>query len=92
MIPNRSANISLINYADGEKRYILSPVGLKVDDPVISGEKVPLKVGNCLSLKNIPAGIFVHNIELIPGKGGQLVRSRLVLLHKLWLMMVDYVH
>tara|TARA_Y100001934_G_scaffold132747_1_gene160883 strand:+ start:280 stop:1107 length:828 start_codon:yes stop_codon:yes gene_type:complete len=73
--PNRSANISLINYADGEKRYILSPVGLKVDDPVISGEKVPLKVGNCLSLKNIPAGIFVHNIELIPGKGGQLVRS-----------------
>jgi len=73
--PNRSANISLINYADGEKRYILSPVGLKVDDPVISGEKVPLKVGNCLSLKNIPAGIFIHNIELIPGKGGQLVRS-----------------
>ncbi len=73
--PNRSANISLIKYADGEKRYILSPVGLKVDDPVISGEKVPLKVGNCLSLKNIPAGIFVHNIELIPGKGGQLVRS-----------------
>jgi len=73
--PNRSANISLIKYADGEKRYMLSPVGLKVDDPVISGEKVPLKVGNCLSLKNIPAGIFVHNIELIPGKGGQLVRS-----------------
>ena len=73
--PNRSANISLIKYADGEKRYILSPVGLKVDDPVISGEKVPLKVGNCLSLKNIPAGIFVHNIELVPGKGGQLVRS-----------------
>ena len=73
--PNRSANISLIKYADGEKRYILSPVGLKVDDPVISGEKVPLKVGNSLSLKNIPAGIFVHNIELIPGKGGQLVRS-----------------
>jgi len=73
--PNRSANISLIKYADGEKRYILSPVGLKVDDPVISGEKVPLKVGNSLSLKNIPAGIFVHNIELVPGKGGQLVRS-----------------
>ena len=73
--PNRSANISLIKYADGEKRYILSPVGLKVDDPVISGENVPLKVGNCLSLKKIPAGIFVHNIELIPGKGGQLVRS-----------------
>jgi len=73
--PNRSANISLINYADGEKRYILSPIGLKVDDPVVSGEKVPLKVGNCLSLKNIPAGLFVHNIELIPGKGGQMVRS-----------------
>ena len=73
--PNRSANISLINYADGEKRYILSPIGLKVDDPVISGDKVPLKVGNCLSLKHIPAGLFVHNIELLPGKGGQMVRS-----------------
>ena len=73
--PNRSANISLINYADGEKRYILSPIGLKVDDPVISGEKVPLKVGNCLPLKSVPAGLFVHNIELLPGKGGQMVRS-----------------
>ncbi len=73
--PNRSANISLINYADGEKRYILSPIGLKVDDPVISGEKVPLKVGNCLPLKGVPAGLFVHNIELLPGKGGQMVRS-----------------
>ena len=73
--PNRSANISLINYADGEKRYILSPIGLKVDDPVISGENVPLKVGNCLPLKSVPAGLFVHNIELLPGKGGQMVRS-----------------
>ena len=73
--PNRSANISLINYADGEKRYILSPIGLKVDDSVISGEKVPLKVGNCLPLKSVPAGLFVHNIELLPGKGGQMVRS-----------------
>ena len=73
--PNRSANISLINYVDGDKRYILSPVGLKVDDPVISGENAPLKVGNCLALKNIPAGLFVHNIELVPGKGGQMVRS-----------------
>ena len=73
--PNRSANISLINYADGEKRYILSPIGLKVDDPVISGEYVPLKVGNCLPLKSVPAGLFVHNIELLPGKGGQMVRS-----------------
>ncbi len=73
--PNRSANISLIQYVDGEKRYILSPVGLSVDDQVISGEKVPLKVGNCLVLKNIPAGLFVHNIELVPKKGGQMVRS-----------------
>ena len=73
--PNRSANISLINYADGEKRYILSPIGLKVDDSVISGEKAPLKVGNCLPLKSVPAGLFVHNVELVPGKGGQMVRS-----------------
>ena len=73
--PNRSANISLINYADGEKRYILSPIGLKVDDPVLSGEDVPLKVGNCLPLRSVPAGLFVHNIELLPGKGGQMVRS-----------------
>jgi len=73
--PNRSANISLIQYADGEKRYILSPVGIKVDDSILSGENVPLKVGNCLQLKNVPAGLFVHNIELLPGKGGQMVRS-----------------
>ena len=73
--PNRSANISLVNYIDGEKRYILSPVGVKVGDSIVSGENAPLKVGNCLPLKNIPAGLNVHNIELIPGKGGQMVRS-----------------
>ena len=73
--PNRSANISLIKYRDGEKRYILSPVGLKVDDEIVSGKNSPLKVGNSLVLKNIPAGLFVHNIELEPGKGGQMVRS-----------------
>ena len=73
--PNRSANISLLQYEDGEKRYILSPVGLKVDDKVISGKNVPLKTGNSLVLKNIPAGLFVHNIELLPGKGAQMVRS-----------------
>ena len=73
--PNRSANISLIQYKDGEKRYILSPVGLKVDDEIVSGKNSPLKVGNSLALKNIPAGLFVHNIELEPGKGGQMVRS-----------------
>ncbi len=73
--PNRSANISLIQYADGEKRYILSPVDLKVNDEIISSEKAPLKIGNCLPLKNIPAGLDVHNIEMLPGKGGQMVRS-----------------
>ncbi len=73
--PNRSANISLINYEDGDKRYILSPVGLKIGDIILSGIKVPLKVANCLPVKNIPAGLFVHNIELNPGKGGQMVRS-----------------
>ncbi len=73
--PNRSANISLVQYTDGEKRYILSPVGLRVDDQVVSGSKASLKIGHCLMLKNIPAGLFVHNIELIPNKGGQMVRS-----------------
>jgi len=73
--PNRSANISLVNYIDGEKRYILSPVGVEVGDSIVSGENAPLKVGNCLPLKNIPAGLNVHNIELVPGKGGQMVRS-----------------
>jgi len=73
--PNRSAYISLIHYADGDKRYIISPEKLKVGDDVISGEKVPLKNANSLPLKNIPAGINVHNIELSPGKGGQMARS-----------------
>ena len=73
--PNRSAYISLIHYLDGDKRYILSPLNIKVGDKIISGEKVPLKTGNSLRLINIPTGLFVHNIELVPGKGGQLVRS-----------------
>ncbi len=73
--PNRSAYISLIHYTDGEKRYILCPVGLKVGDTILSGESAPLKVANAMPLKKIPAGLFVHNIELQPGKGGQMVRS-----------------
>lgn len=73
--PNRSANIALINYADGEKRYILAPKGLKVGDKIESGEQTDIKVGNSLSLANIPEGTLVHNIELMPGKGGQLVRT-----------------
>ena len=73
--PNRSSYISLIHYEDGEKRYIIYPAGIKVGDKIISGESVPLKDGNNLILKNIPAGIFVHNVEMIPGKGGQMVRS-----------------
>jgi large subunit ribosomal protein L2 len=73
--PNRSAYISLIHYEDGEKRYILSPLKIKVGDKIISGEKVPLKTGNALRLFNMPTGLSVHNIELTPGSGGQLVRS-----------------
>ncbi|MBU5438641.1 50S ribosomal protein L2 [Tissierella sp. MSJ-40] len=73
--PNRTANIALINYADGEKRYILAPYGLKVDDVIESGENADIKTGNCLQLKDIPVGTTVHNVELKPGKGGQLVRS-----------------
>jgi len=73
--PNRSANIALIIYVDGEKRYIIAPFGLKVGDKVISGEEAPLKIGNALQLKNIPLGIVVHNIELVPGKGAQMARS-----------------
>ena len=73
--PNRSANIALINYADGEKRYILAPKGLEVGMTVISGENVDIKVGNTLPLANIPEGTLVHNLELKPGKGGQLIRS-----------------
>jgi large subunit ribosomal protein L2 len=73
--PNRSANIALLNYADGEKRYILAPNGLKVDDKIMSGPEADIKVGNALPIKNIPVGTSLHNIELKIGKGGQLVRS-----------------
>jgi large subunit ribosomal protein L2 len=73
--PNRSARIALIFYADGEKRYILAPSGLNVDDVIKSGEGAELKPGNALPLKQIPTGTMIHNIEMTPGKGGQLVRS-----------------
>ena len=74
--PNRSARIALLHYIDGEKRYILSPYGIKVGDKVVSSQKkAPLKIGNCLPLSKIPSGLFVHNVELIPGKGAQMVRS-----------------
>jgi large subunit ribosomal protein L2 len=73
--PNRSARIALLHYVDGEKRYILAPNGLKVGDFVESGEKVEIKVGNALPLRNIPVGTVVHNVELKPGKGGQLARA-----------------
>lgn len=73
--PNRTAFIALIAYVDGEKRYILAPEGLKVGDEIQSGEGSDIKIGNTLPLKNIPIGTTIHNIELFPGKGGQLVRS-----------------
>jgi len=73
--PNRTANIALIHYADGEKRYILAPKGLKVDQKVESGENADIKMGNALPLGNMPIGTIVHNIELKPGRGGQLARS-----------------
>ena len=73
--PNRTANIALITYSDGEKRYIIAPKGLKVGDVVESGENADIKVGNCLPLSKIPEGTFVHNVELKEGKGGQLARS-----------------
>ncbi|MBT4511083.1 MAG: 50S ribosomal protein L2 [Chloroflexi bacterium] len=73
--PNRSANIALIHYVDGEKRYILAPVGLKPGDGVMSGEDAEIKVGNALPLKAMPTGTQIHNIELHPGRGGQMVRS-----------------
>ena len=73
--PNRSARIALVTYADGEKRYILHPVGVKVGDSVISGDKVDILPGNTLPLANVPLGTQVHNVELRPGKGGQLARS-----------------
>ena len=73
--PNRTANIALICYADGEKTYILAPEGLKVGQEVMSGADAEAKVGNCLPLEKVPVGAQIHNIELYPGKGGQLVRS-----------------
>ena len=73
--PNRNARIALLNYVDGEKRYILAPLDLKVGDTVVSGPDSDIKIGNCLPLKNIPLGTMVHNVELKIGKGGQLVRS-----------------
>ncbi len=73
--PNRTANIALIHYADGEKRYILAPKGLKVGDEIMSGPKADIKIGNALPLENIPVGTVIHNIELKPGKGGQMVRA-----------------
>ncbi len=73
--PNRSANIALINYADGEKRYIIAPKGLKVGMKIVSGENVDIKVGNALPIMNIPVGTVIHNIEMRPGKGAQIARS-----------------
>ena len=73
--PNRSANIALINYSDGEKRYIIAPKGLKVGMKIVSGEKTDVKVGNAMKLINIPVGTTIHNIELTLGKGGQIARS-----------------
>jgi len=73
--PNRTARIALVTYADGEKRYILHPVGLKVGDAVLAGENVDILPGNCLPLKNIPLGTMIHNVELKRGKGGQIARS-----------------
>ena len=73
--PNRTARIALIHYRDGEKRYILAPLGLKVGDPIMSGPDAPIRVGNALPLARIPVGSTIHNIELTLGRGGQLVRS-----------------
>jgi large subunit ribosomal protein L2 len=73
--PNRSANIALVNYLDGEKRYIIAPLDLKVGDKIVSGENADIKVGNALPLNNIPVGTMVHNVELNPGAGAKLARS-----------------
>ena len=73
--PNRSANIALLHYADGEKRYIIAPLGLKVGDTLVSGEGADIKVGNAMEIRQIPVGTMIHCIELRPGKGAQLVRS-----------------
>ncbi len=73
--PNRTANIALLQYVDGEKRYILAPIGLTVGDKVLSGEGADIKAGNALKIENIPVGTMIHNIELQPGKGGQIARA-----------------
>ncbi len=73
--PNRTARLALLNYADGEKRYILAPLGLKVGDSVLSGPSAEIRPGNCLPIANIPVGTLVHNLEVQEGRGGQLVRS-----------------
>ena len=73
--PNRTAFIALLNYVDGEKRYILAPVDLKVGDTVVSGPEADIKPGNALPIRNIPLGTLIHNVEIVPGRGGQLVRS-----------------
>ncbi|MDX1398516.1 MAG: 50S ribosomal protein L2, partial [Oceanospirillum sp.] len=73
--PNRSAHIALVKYLDGERRYILAPKGLQAEDRIQSGEDAPIKLGNALPLRNIPLGSTVHNVEMKPGKGGQLARS-----------------
>jgi large subunit ribosomal protein L2 len=73
--PNRSARIALLTYADGEKRYILQPLGLKVGDTIVAGQNADILPGNCLPLKNIPLGTQLHNVELRPGRGGQIARS-----------------
>jgi large subunit ribosomal protein L2 len=73
--PNRNAHIALVSYADGEKRYIIHPRGLNVNDKIISSETAEIKVGNAMPLKNIPIGIEVHNIELYPGQGGKMIRG-----------------
>jgi large subunit ribosomal protein L2 len=73
--PNRSSNIALLHYVDGEKRYIIAPKGLEVGTVIVSGAEADIKVGNAMELRNIPTGTFIHNIELKPGKGGQIARS-----------------
>jgi large subunit ribosomal protein L2 len=73
--PNRSANIALLNYRDGEKRYIVAPLGVKVGDELVSEEEAAIKVGNAMPLRNIPLGTLIHNIEIVQGKGGQIARG-----------------
>lgn len=73
--PNRSARIALVEYADSERRYIIAPLGLKINNEIISSNSAEVKVGNALPLRNIPTGVFIHNLELVPGRGGQVARS-----------------